>query len=314
MTSGGPRSGEEAPSLERPVSQRHWQLREYRDADFLEVAQLHDEAFVSASKQSVAFSFSVPGTRVFVAEADGAVVGTAMTVAFGRTAWIGGVVVSPAWQRRGIAGALTERVLEVALDKAETVQLLAVGPAHRLYDRLGFVDEGTYGTWTLPPSQRAAGRLSNRCTRHADPAPRSPGASEIVSCVEVDGAATGERRQPYFHRIGDIIGAGLTDVALMPTGGGKRGTVPAGYAAQLPWGAGPIVATDPGAGARLVRNLLAAKPTARIEFPDANEASLALIRELGLTRVDDDYRMRVGPPVAGFHPEFIYKVLTPSVG
>jgi GNAT superfamily N-acetyltransferase len=314
LTSRTPGSGNRAPRPGRPISQRSWRLRKYKDEDFLEIARLHQEGFVSSSKQSVAFSFSVPGTTVFVAEAGGTVVGTAMTVAFGRTAWIGGVVVSPAWQRRGIATALTEHVLDVALDRAETVLLLAVEPARRLYNQLGFINECTYGTWTLPPSQGTAGRLLNSLTHDGDPGPRSRAASTIMSCIEIDCTVTGEVRAPYLLRVGDVIGADLIDAVLMPASGGKRGTASAGYAAQLPWGAGPVIATDPGVGARLVRNVLAANPTARIEFPDTNETGLALMRELGLTRVDDDYRMRVGPPVAGFHPEFIYKVLTPSVG
>ena len=100
----------------------------------------------------------------------------------------------------------------------------------------------------------------------------------------------------------------------MPTDDGSDTSAPAGYTAQLSWGAGPIIATDAGIGSRLVRHALAVNPKARIEFPDANESGRSIVGELGLTRVDDDFRMRLGPSVSGFRPEFIYKVLTPTVG
>ena len=54
-------------------------------------------------------------------------------------------------------------------------------------------------------------------------------------------------------------------------------------------------------------------------LPDLNSPTLTKqvgrsFDDLGLRHVDDDFRMRLGPPVLGFHPQLVYKVLTPAVG
>jgi hypothetical protein len=128
-------------------------------------------------------------------------------------------------------------------------------------------------------------------------------------CAELDLRATGEDRRPYLEPL-----ASAMRVATTTVGSRQYAKAPAGYLAQLTWGAGPIVAEAPEVGERLVREALAVNRKARIEFPDANEAGLAMARDIGLVRVDDDFRMRLGPAVPGFHPGLIYKVLTPAVG
>jgi len=308
VTSDGSITGPQQPRRPFPPLPT-WRLRQYHDADFDEIARLRQEAFHSSSRESVRFSLSVPGATVFVAEARGTIVGTAVTLAFGQTAWIGGVVVTPAWQRRGIATALTERALEVGQARARTVLLLALGPARRLYEGLGFVYECTYGTWTLGGGQHEDRRLPASQTARQQASRPSSNAFALRSCLELDHLVTGEVREPYLRRVSEI-----TEIALTRAGPQKRRGIAAAYAARLPWGAGPIISTDPSIGARLVRETLAADPAARIEFPDANAAGTALMSELGLKRIEDDYRMRVGPPLVGFHPEFVYRVLTPMLG
>ena len=128
-----------------------WRIRGYDALDFYSVVRLLRGAFVSSSTASVRFSVSTPNTTAFVAEVNDSVIGVAMSICFGPTAWVGSVVVSSGWQRQGVGSALTERAVEFALSEARTVLLLAVGPARRLYERLGFEHDGSYGTWILAP-------------------------------------------------------------------------------------------------------------------------------------------------------------------
>jgi GNAT superfamily N-acetyltransferase len=285
--------------------QNRWRIRPYDASDFCSVARLLKEAFVSSSDASVRFSLSRPNTAAIVAELDDAVIGVAMTIRFGETAWVGSVVVSPDWRRKGVGTAVTERAVELALPEARTVLLLAVEPARAVYERLGFEDECSYGTWVLPTTAFDSMRSREASLR---PMNATDPADEFAHCLELDRIATGEQRISWLEPV-----ASAMRVVLTPTSRGTE-TKASGYRAQLPWGAGPIIAIDCEVAAGLVRETLAANPETRVEFPDANEPGRAVMRELGLVRVEDDYRMRLGPPVLGFHPQFIYKVLTPTVG
>ncbi len=284
-----------------------WRVRRYDASDFCSVARLLSDAFVSSSTASVRFSLSTPNTTAFVAEVKDSVIGVAMTIGFGQTAWVGSVVVSSGWQRQGLGSALTERAVEHALLEARTVLLLAVGPARRLYARLGFEDECSYGTWILSrPALDAVTPTGEACRETGI----GSSADVLAQCAELDRSATGEQRHCYLQPL-----AAAMRVVSQATGRrGDTSAPPVGFTAQLGWGAGPIIATDADTGAFLVREALVANPKARIEFPDANEPGCNIMRELGLVRVDDDYRMRLGLPVPGFRPQFIYKVLTPTVG
>ena len=259
-------------------------------------------AFESSRPEGVQFSVSTTNTTPFVAEADGVVEGVAMSISFGRTAWIGSVVVSPERRRQGMGTAVTERAVEFACQRADTVLLLALEPARRIYERMGFVDDGTYGTW-IQPSTSALHQESVRRPSSRKGIPLR----KLDSCLRLDRVATGEDRHAYLER-------GAPSMRFSMVDDGSDSACLAGYSAQFEWGSGSIIARDAEAGDSLVRELLDQNPRARIEFPDANEAGQALMADLGLTRVDDDYRMRLGPPVPGFCPQYIFKVLTPAVG
>jgi len=297
------------------------ELRTYAPADFSAVLGLIANAFGGESQDSVRFAVSASNTTTFVAESAGAgVVGVAMAIAFGRTAWLGNVVVSPAWRRRGLGHALTERALQQALGEADTVLLLALGDAQRIYERIGFVADGLYGTWTYPDPPAAAAepaRPAGQTTAAAaaEPAPPADGGGEAVGdralaelCLPLDRAATGEDRRAYLEYFMPVMRIAYTE------GGGDRGRVAAGYSARLPWGTGAVIADDPRVAAGLVGDLLRAFPQTRLEFPDANEAGCRVAADLGLARVKENLRMRFGPPVVGFRPQCVYKALTPAVG
>ena len=305
------------------------ELRTYAPADFPALLGLIGNAFGGESQETVRFAVSASNTTTFVAEVDGSVVGVAMAIAFGRTAWIGNVVVSAAHRRRGLGYALTERALQHALGEADSVLLLALGAAQRIYERLGFVADGLYGTWTRQDKPAAAAGPARPAAEAAAPAPDAVPAFAAVAvpaaatdgagmtaeeravaeqCVPLDKAATGEDRRAYLEYFMPVMRIAYADSS------GDQRMVPAGFSARLPWGWGAIIAEDPAVAAGLVGDLLLAFPPTYLEFPDANEAGRRLASDLGLVRVKENLRMRYGPPVAGFRPQHIYKTLTPAVG
>ena len=162
-----------------------WRVRRYESPDFGAVVGLLANAFVSSSTESVRFSLSTPNTAGFVAEARGRLVGIAMAIHFGRTGWVGSVVVSSDCQRQGIGSALTERAVESLIGEVGTVLLLALEPGRRMYERLGFVDDGSYGTWVLPPAGfEAAGSLvpRPRAARVAPQVMRCLSSAQSLTC------------------------------------------------------------------------------------------------------------------------------------
>jgi len=304
------------------------ELRTYAPADFPALLGLIGNAFGGESQETVQFAVSASNTTTFVAEIDGSVAGVAQAIAFGRTAWIGNVVVSAAHRRRGLGYALTERALQHALGDADSVLLLALGDAQRIYERLGFQAEGLYGTWTRQDEPAAAagparpvveatsvGDAESASAAAAGSAPAADGAKQTAAelaeaerCLPLDKAATGEDRRAYLEYFMPVMRIAYAD----RPGGRERAA--AGFSARLPWGWGAIISEDPHIAAGLVGDLLRAFPATYLEFPDANEAGRRVASELGLVRVKENLRMRYGPPVAGFRPQHIYKTLTPAVG
>ena len=111
-------------------------------------------------------------TGCFVAELDGQVCGTATTISFeNRFAWVGMVLVDPAFRGRGIGTRLLERTIEY-LDalRIPSIKLDATPQGKPLYEKLGFLPEYEIERWSLrrPPVQVT--ELSG-AGRFADPLP-----------------------------------------------------------------------------------------------------------------------------------------------
>jgi len=282
-------------------------IRAYGPSDFEALVRLIGDAFGGESPDSVRFVVSAANTATFVAELDGAVVGVSMAISFGQTAWIGNVVVSADCRRRGLGMSLTEAACRAAGDHAETVLLLALGDARRLYERLGFVADGLYGTWTATASTPAIVQAAKDVAdvRRAAAAARP---DTVQQCLALDRRATGEDRRAYLEYFIPAMTA-----AWRGDGEDDAGQV-TGYAARLSWGTGAVVADDVEVARGLLCDLLRQIPTVRVEFPDANDAGVRLATDLGLERVKENLRMRLGPPVAGYRPQAVYKALTPAVG
>ena len=282
-------------------------IRAYDAADLDALVGLIGAAFGGETPDSVRFAVSAPNTTTFVAQRGDGVVGVSMAISFGASAWIGNVVVAADSRRRGLGQALTEAAVAAARERADSVLLLALGDARRIYSRLGFEDEGLYGTWQATDATaariEAAGALDEGLRIVATSA--VPDLAEHA--VALDRWATGEDRRAYLE-----LFAPSMKVALARGDDGAE-TV-AGYRTRKPWGTGAVVARDGAAARVLLCDLLREAPGTRFEFPDANEPGVRLATELGLERFKENMRMRLGRPVAGFTPQAVFKALSPAVG
>src|SRR5262245_63424346 len=91
---------------------------------------------------------------LFVAEADGEIVGTAGATIFPGappTGWVHGIVVRPGEQRSGLGRRLTEAAIAwLRAHSAGVVLLLATDAGHPVYERIGFVAGERYGSFACP--------------------------------------------------------------------------------------------------------------------------------------------------------------------
>ena len=277
----------------------------------------------SGPPDALDFYRNLPGGRIVVACQDDQVTGAAYSVSFGRTGWLGNVAVDPGARGRGIGTAVSAAALDwLRQAGVATVLLTATELGRPVYDRLGFVSEGvSYGIWQreqMPGGHggtagaHGAGGTDGAARAggagRADWAGRADGAagfgSGLGSAADVarmDAEATGEDR-------GDLLRgfAGQARVAAGPGG--------TGYWLPLPWGGGPIVADGATAALALLIDMLRADPAPSLSFPEPNTGGEDLAAALGFRLARRTTRMRLGPPVTGFHPERIFNTFSLAVG
>jgi ribosomal protein S18 acetylase RimI-like enzyme len=221
-----------------------------------------------------------PDGHFLGAERDGAIVGTGAGVGFGPTGWIGGIAVAPAARGARLGQALTEAVIE-ALGPRATLLLLASAAGRAIYERLGFEPEERYLVFWSPPDRVPSPGGLRRLT-----------AADRDAVAALDARVTGEARTLAVDcgLEGALATPDLSAVAFRP-----------------PWPALPIVASDPDAGATLLRALVS--PGLRLAVPESNVAAVQTLRALGCTPGDDVVRMRRGAPLA-WRPDELWGVFS----
>jgi len=146
--------------LEKPVPYR---VRNYRKGDEVALAKIFSECFEPVTPRKVVQWHRIAGIRpedVFVSVVDGKLVSHVEVVPkqlhhgegiYLKTAGIGGVCTDSDYRKKGIV----TNTLKLALDQARQRGLSNTSlftdleiPAHRIYQRLGFVDVTTFRTCT----------------------------------------------------------------------------------------------------------------------------------------------------------------------
>jgi predicted N-acetyltransferase YhbS len=236
---------------------------------------------------------------LFVAEAaDGTIVGTASAVRYAETGWIGLVFVAPVLRGQGLGRRLTVAALEhLQALGCRSILLAASALGRPIYERLGFHACGGYTAL-----HRASAGLA---VPHPEAVRRlQPEDLETVS--RLDRQASGEDRRAA---ISSLAAAGQAWVL------GPPGAV-GGYALRTPWGLGPVVATDPDDGQRLLDVLLHQPWTAAqvsVTVPTENAAARAHLARLGFAERDSLPRMVLGEPVP-WQPETMWAIFNFAMG
>src|SRR5262249_29218916 len=142
----------------------------------------------------------------------------------------GGLGVEPGSRRRGIASRLTGEVVQWLRDQgASTLLLQATTQGRPVYEKLGFVADGPYRMWAVPPTRRGRHFDARRGLRPLTSA-------HLDAVLALDRAVTGEDRGLPVRGAWASGGYVLDDGSIR------------GYHLHTPWGPGPTVAADTDAG------------------------------------------------------------------
>ncbi|MGE5506947.1 MAG: GNAT family N-acetyltransferase [Chitinophagales bacterium] len=204
---------------------------------------------------------------------------------YGRTGWLGHLVVKPECRGGGVGKALFGAAL-ARLRKLgrNPVYLTATAMGAPIYAKFGFVEDGFWSRWQgIAAPERVAAEAKGGC------AVREMTEADLARVAAFDAVRFGDDRSVQLR---DLFRAypGAGRVAERP--GGEL----AGYLLRGTDGLGPFVA-DPEAAAPLFHSALAlfAGGPVYFSFPDGNPRAAGLCRAAGLAPVDRKWlRMRLG--------------------
>jgi GNAT superfamily N-acetyltransferase len=235
---------------------------------------LRRAGFGSTVGRLLDYPFAGGPAQVFVAEEDGALIGTASVASFGATGWIGALGVEPSARRRGVGAALTEACIAWLRERgAVSILLYATDQGRPVYERLGFVTEGSATAWRGVAGARR-GILIRRL--HDD---------HRAEMGVIDRAGTGEDRSAVLDALRPLRGVAVFN-------GGSLD----GFAVPSAWGSGAaIIACDEDTGLALMAAAAAGPEPATLIVPDTNEAAADAVRRWGFARYNTAERMRLGP-------------------
>jgi GNAT superfamily N-acetyltransferase len=245
---------------------------------------LRRAGFGSTVGRLLDYPFAGGAANVFVAEEDGALVGTVSAASFGTTGWIGALGVEPAARRRGLGAALTETCIAWLRERgAVSILLYATDQGRPVYERLGFVTEGSATAWRGVAGTRRGMMLRRLQDEHRN---------EIGL---VDRAGTGEDRSAVLDAMAPLRGVAIFDGDSMD-----------GFALASAWGSGAaIIGCDEDTGLTLMAAAAAGPEPKTLIVPDTNEPAANAVRRWGFARYNSAERMRLGPD-PGYRRERVF--------
>jgi predicted N-acetyltransferase YhbS len=236
------------------------------------------------------FATSHPSSRPFVAEADGAIVGTGVTSLNGSVAWIGTIWVEPPWRRRGVGMALTQATIDAGeAAGCRTFVLVATEAGRRLYERIGFEVQSWYRIIEAP------GLGDERI----DPRIRPYRPSDLEPMGRLASAATGEDRTHLLA----AFAAPETAQCLIRDDGSLGG-----FVVRAPWGGASTIAPRLEDGEAILHGRRAGRgPDHRVRagLLAENEAGLERLLSTGWSESWSAPRLIRGEPIH-WQPEAIW--------
>jgi GNAT superfamily N-acetyltransferase len=167
-------------------------IRPFRSSDLDSALAANDAVGWSGRRALFDYYSARHDCALFVAEADGEIVGTGGATIFPGappTGWVHGIVVRPGQQRSGLGARLTEAgIAWLRARTAGTVLLLATAAGRPVYERLGFVAGERYGSFAWPTAPPDAGVVT-----------RPMQAADLPAAYALDYAATGEDRRGFIE-------------------------------------------------------------------------------------------------------------------
>lgn len=240
--------------------------------------------------------FIAQGEAIGVRDDDGRLVASAAALPYdGPFGFVGMVLVTAAWRRRGLATHLVDRCIAALRAKGLTPVLDATEAGEQVYLRQGFVPQFRFQRWQGVPegAGRAAGGADG---------------PEPAAVAGLDAAAFGAARP---HLIGDFLGREGTTALLADDRDGfaviRRGR----RALQ----AGPVVAGSEQAALRLLERLFAhARGAVFVDVPTAWREIGAWLAERGFSVQRGFARMALGRAEPFGRPDRLFAVAGPEFG
>jgi GNAT superfamily N-acetyltransferase len=244
----------------------------------------------------------------FVAELDGEVRGTAATISFEkRFAWVGMVLVDPAYRGRGIGTRLLEQTIEY-LDGVgiPCIKLDATPQGRPIYEKLGFSPEYEIERWML---RRASGSVSDRAA--SDRVSDLP-SSLLEQICETDREIFGANRSSLLKSIHleapDFTFGIIAEGDVQGYAFGRRGS----FGDHL----GPWMADGAPAARELLESFLGRsnRDVVIVDYLKLNDVAGKLLRSLGFVFTRPLTRMYRGKNTFPGCPERLCAILGPEFG
>ena len=253
-------------------------IRPFRSSDLDSALAANDAVGWSGRRSLFDYYSARHDCALFVAEADGEIVGTGGATIFPGappTGWVHGIVVRPGQQRSGLGARLTEAgIAWLRARTAGTVLLLATDAGRPVYERLGFVAGERYGSFAWPTAPPDSGVVT-----------RPMQAADLPAAYALDYAATGEDRRGFIEAFASSGWVATCDADVV------------GFHVACPWGGGPTIARDAATGLALLRLAASVRQTPRsLGLPEANDAAVQNLSKLGITAERYVTRMWLGAP------------------
>jgi predicted N-acetyltransferase YhbS len=282
------------------------EIRLLAERDVAEAMRLKEGAGWNQTEEDWRRLLRLGPRRCFAATADGRVVATITTTAYGRTlAWVGMVLVDPLFRRKGIATALVRAALDsLESEGVEAVKLDATPEGAPVYESLGFEAELRIERWT--------GTASGNTSEDSLSGVAAP-SQLFEDFIEFDRRAFGADRSELLQALLDEACA--TPSIRVGDGGGLRGYALARRGSQAAY-VGPVVAEEVETVAFLLDDLLGRLGTGQV-YVDLNttfEGGARELAALGFIKQRELIRMRRGKRTAAGTSRRVFAIAGPEVG
>jgi GNAT superfamily N-acetyltransferase len=244
----------------------------------------------------------------FVAELDGQVRGTAATIAFeNRFAWVGMVLVDPAYRGRGIGTKLLEQAIEyLDAQRIPCIKLDATPQGKPLYEKIGFSPEYEIERWILRRSPVPVTELSESGQSQGF----SPGL--LADIFETDrtvfGADRGFLLKSLHQQTPEFTAGVKAGATLQGYTFGRKGS----FADHL----GPWMAKDEATARKLLERFftLSVRDVLIVDGLKSNRVAGPLLRSFGFTYTRPLTRMYRGDNAHPGRVERLCAILGPEFG